>query len=131
MTDLNISIDTTKTAMTLQVNDGPSITLRAEQVETLLATLADMRSTMDPPVKSKMADGLPKRAVNDPQWVQQAFDDPENMPGLLFSICHPGMGWLPFVIRPESARRMGANIAEFLRILEKRALSPEMPATRN
>lgn len=131
MTDLNFTVDNTRTAMTIQIENGPSVTLTAGQVETLITTLADMRGNMSPPVDTKVSRELPPRALHDPDWTHDITEDSESLPGMLLRVRHPGMGWLPFLLRPESARLLGASIAEFLRILDRRSLSPKIPDTRN
>jgi len=93
---------------------GTHANLGTDQVADLINFLAGSRAKMLPALDSPSPPKGQQQAVFDPRWCVQ----PEPLSeGMALAIRHPGLGWLSFVIPPESLKALkqlvDANVARF------------------
>jgi hypothetical protein len=91
-------------------DDGASlqkVSLRAADIDLLIATLAHHRATMEPEVPRTLPDLKEVRTALDPNWILHA---PATTNNKLLFIRHPGLGWLMFQLPPSEAAELGHGL---------------------
>jgi hypothetical protein len=95
---------------------SPGTPLQAAQVDTLIAALASLRETMQPPVKPQDPFGEPVKGVIDPRWWVQA--DQLVSGGAILMARHPGLGWLALSLPLESVRGIHESLGKILALAQ-------------
>lgn len=82
-----------------QLGTDNEITVDAAQLDELILTLAVARARMTEPVPAEPRGGPLKReaVIIDPAWRTNLPPHP-SLNGLLLRLCHPGYGWLTFLL---------------------------------
>ena len=83
------------------------VSLRAADIDLLIATLAHHRATMEPEVPRTLPDLKEVRTALDPNSILHA---PASTNNKLLFIRHPGLGWLMFQLPPPEAAKLGHGL---------------------
>jgi hypothetical protein len=95
---------------------SPETPLQVAHVDAMIAALAGLRETMQPPVKQGDPVGETVKGVNDPRWWLQA--DPLGSGGAVLMARHPGLGWLALSLPLESVRGMHESLGKVLALTQ-------------
>jgi len=88
-------------------NDNASsgkVHLRASDIDSLIAKLAQHRATMAPEIPQSLPEREDVTMIHDPIWILHA---PTSTKDKLLLIRHPGLGWLTFQLPPSEAAKLG------------------------
>jgi hypothetical protein len=93
-------------AIELSADEATSgrITLRAADVDTLIASLANSRSAMTHEVPRMLLESTSVCKVIDPNWIVHS---PATTKDKLLIFRHPGLGWIMFQLPASEAARLG------------------------
>ena len=87
-------------------NEGLAVELTTEEIDDLIRQLGDIRSGMLPPIADQPP-SFPLRYYPNPKW--ETISRPHvSVPGAMFLVRHPGLGWLYFVLPDHEERNLGA-----------------------
>jgi hypothetical protein len=106
-TNATLSIlSTLELAFELSNDKGSSgkVHLRASEIDSLIAKLAQHRATMAPEVPRSLPELEDVGMIRDPIWILHA---PGSTQDKLLLIRHPGLGWLTFQLPPAEAAKLG------------------------
>jgi hypothetical protein len=106
-TNATLSIlSTVELAFELSNDKGSSgkVHLRASEIDSLIAMLAQHRATMAPEVPRSLPELEDDGMIRDPIWILHA---PGSTKDKLLLIRHPGLGWLMFQLPPSEAAKLG------------------------
>jgi hypothetical protein len=99
-------LSTLELAFELSNDKGSSgkVHLRASEIDSLIAKLAQHRATMAPEVPRSLPELEDVGMIHDPIWILHA---PAETKDKLLLIRHPGLGWLTFKLPPSEAAKLG------------------------
>jgi hypothetical protein len=107
---LALSDDKSTATLNLMVADQPStrITLRAAELDTVIATLGEARAAMTETVSNEPRHGAGSRElmVVDPAWRAEAAPH-RALNGITLRLRHVGLGWVTFLLPHHEARALG------------------------
>lgn len=86
--------------------------LTAADMDDLIARLARARAAMTDIVPPLLEPGARLQATPAPAWHTKHQND---LQGILLALRHPGLGWLSFLLPPDSATGLAQAIDEGLR----------------
>lgn len=103
MTSAHWYLDDSKTKLCGDLATTPParFELDADELDSLIAHLAEMRSAMEPPIALADPDkGMRLPAARNGRW----FVQPRGREGAAIFLLHPGHRWVGLALEPESAR---------------------------
>jgi hypothetical protein len=103
--------------VTLQLlNDGKVVgesTLNADEMDTVIAGLGQLRAALDQPVRSEpdQSAGAREFLVVDPVWRTVPSPHAE-IDGVVMRLRHLGLGWVSFLLPRHEGRALGKRLTE-------------------
>ncbi|WP_024276265.1 hypothetical protein [Hyphomicrobium sp. 802] len=107
------SLSDDKTTLVLDLPTTPSarMELDADEVDNLIAALADLRSRMTPSVPMADPDaGFRLPVASGGRW----YVAPNGAQGAMLFLLHPGHRWVGLMLDPESMRQLIQTLLRFL-----------------
>jgi hypothetical protein len=86
--------------------------LSAADMDDLIARLARARAAMTDIVPPRLEPGARLQATPASAWQTKRHNNPQ---GIILALRHPGLGWLSFLLPPESAAGLAQAIGKGLR----------------
>ena len=97
------------------LDNEPLVTrLSANDIDHLIATLADLRRKLLPEIPKELEPGTKLMAQGDPIWRTQGVFH-SLVGGALLSLRHSGLGWTTFILPMQEVETLGKWLVEFAR----------------
>src|SRR5262249_55322380 len=114
--------------LAIELADGTApigkVSLRAADIDLLMARLAQLRATMFPEVDCTPPETVETGAVVNPMW---AVRIPHANKEKLLMVRHPGLGWLTMLLPATEAARLGHLLLADLPGILAQERAPDRP----
>lgn len=109
MPTLKMDLNADKSAIVFSIDGGERVTFDRKLVTEMIARLADIRATMDPPaVTATPAQGDPVFDHAGNKWAVRPR--PKPVRGVELLAGHPGLGWTRICLNPSDAEKLSRAI---------------------